>query len=337
MNSGTRAPQTDKIGLAAIQVKVSISLYQDEGTFLKAMDVLCLQAIAALPADLPRLLCFPEAIGLPLLFLPGAREWVQHERSLAAVAIKSALRDARRWLKALRLSRYNLLRSFYLHNALPAWAIYTRTFSALARRHGVYISAGSGYFPLIEQESAQGLYVTQPNIFNLSCLFNPQGTLVGRTLKHKLTPIEVKSGFSAGPRWGLQPAQTALGLVGTLICYDAFHHSLVEQMDALGTKILLQPSFNTERWNAPWWADPARTQAKEWMQDGLPALVQNRENICYGVNAMMVGELYDLKAEGRSSIVGPAERYSSQAHGASGFAALAKTADQEEIVAAIVT
>lgn len=325
-----------EIGLAAIQMKISPSLYRDEEAFFDAMDRLCAQAVAALPADVPRLLCFPEAVGLPLLFLPGEYEWAQHERSLVAVAVKGALRHARYWLKALRLGRYRLLRSFYLRNALPAWSIYTRTFSALARRHEAYVSAGSGYFPLIEHESAQGTYVADARVYNVSCLFSPQGTLVARTLKHRLTAIEVKSGFSAGPRWALQPARTALGWVGTLICYDAFHHSLVGHMDTLGTKILLQPSFNTERWDAPWWADPARTQAEEWVQDGLPALVQGRENIRYGVNAMMVGQLLDLRIEGRSSVVGPADRYTSRAYGVSGFVALAQTPDQEEIVTAVV-
>lgn len=325
------------IGLAAIQLEVSPSLYRDEETFFAAMDRLCGQAVAALPTDVPRLLCFPEAVGLPLLFVPGEYEWVQHERSLAAVAIKGALRRAGAWLRALRRSRYRLLRSFYLCNALPAWGIYSRTFGALARRHHAYISAGSGYFPLIEHESARGTFVADPRLYNVSCLFNPQGTLAARTLKHKLAAAEVKAGFSAGPRWALGPAQTAMGRVGTLICYDAFHHSLVEQMDALGTQILLQPSFNTERWNAPWWADAARTQAEEWVQDGLPALLQGRENIRYGVNAMMVGRLFDLRVEGRSSIVGPAARYSSSAYSVGGFAALAQTADQEEIVTAVVT
>lgn len=325
-----------QMGLAAIQMKISPALYRDEETFFDAMDRLCAQAVAALPEDVPRLLCFPEALGLPLLFIPGEYEWAQHERSLTAVAVKGALRHAARWLRALRLGRYRLLRSFYLRNALPAWGIYTRTFGTLARRHNAYISAGSGCFPLIEHESAQGTYVADPRLYNVSCLFNPQGTLVARTLKHRLTAIELKSGFSTGPRWALRPAQTALGRVGTLICYDAFHGSLVEHMDGLGTQILLQPSFNTERWDAPWWADPARTQAEEWAQDGLPALVQGRENIRYGVNAMMVGQLFDLRVEGCSNIVGPAARYSSQAYGVSGFVALAQTADQEEIVVAVV-
>jgi len=324
------------VGLAAIQLRVSPALYRDEPTFFAAMDRSCAAAIAALPSDVPRLLCFPEAVALGLLFLPGAYEWAQHERSLAAVALKGALRDARRWLKALRLGRYRPLRSFYLRQALPAWGIYQRTFGALARRHNAYISAGSGYFSLIEHESAQGTFVSDPRVYNVSCLFGPHGALLARTLKHRLTRVEARFGFSGGPRWALVPAHTALGRVGTLICYDAFFHSLVAQMDTLGAAILLQPSFNTEPWDAPWWADPARTQAEEWLQDGLPALVQDRENVRYGVNAMMVGQLFDLRGEGRSSIVGPAARYPTQAHGVRGFAALAETADEQEILTAVV-
>lgn len=324
------------VGLAAIQVKVSPALYSDEATFFRAMEQLCARAVAALPGDLPRLLCFPEAVGLPLLFLPGEYGWAQGQRSLAAVAVKGAWRHADQWLRALRQSGCRLRAAFCLRNALPAWSIYGRTFGALARRYSAYISAGSGYFPLIERESAQGMFVAGARVYNVSCLFNPQGALLARTLKHQLTAVEVKFGFSAGPRGALQPVQTALGRLGTLICYDAFHHSLVEQMDALGTQILLQPSFNTQRWAAPWWANAARTQAEEWVQDGLPALVQGRENIRYGVNAMMVGRLFDLHAEGRSSIVGPASRYPAQLYGVSGFAALAQTPDEEEIVAAVV-
>jgi predicted amidohydrolase len=116
-------------------------------------------------------------------------------------------------------------------------------------------------------------------------------------------PRETSIGFSGGSKSELCPIDTPLGRVGILVCYDGFHHSLVEHYDALGTEILIKPSYNMHRWDIPWWADTRMTEGEAWLRYGLPSIIQGRENIRYGVNPMMVGRIFDLEAEGRSSIV----------------------------------
>jgi hypothetical protein len=44
------------------------------------------------------------------------------------------------------------------------------------------------------------------------------------------------------------------------------------------------------------------TEGESWFRYGMPSMIQGRENIRYGVNPMMVGRIFDLEAEGRSSI-----------------------------------
>ena len=112
-------------------------------------------------------------------------------------------------------------------------------------------------------------------------------------------PIENRA-FHAADRTGLLPVDTELGRIGIAICYDAFHHSLVEHYDALGTQIILQPSYNEHPWDTPNEANPALKESQVWLEHDLASLIQGRPNIRFGVNPMMVG--CNLRAEGCSSI-----------------------------------
>jgi predicted amidohydrolase len=128
--------------------------------------------------------------------------------------------------------------------------------------------------------------------------------------------------------------ETALGRIGVLICYDAFHRTLVEHYDALGTDILVQPSYNNDPWDGPWSADQGLTEGQAWLRYGLPSMIQGRENIRYGVNPMMVGQIFDLVGQGRSSISVNTGRPDATLEDA--LLAIAATSDGEEIVAATV-
>ena len=127
---------------------------------------------------------------------------------------------------------------------------------------------------------------------------------------------------------------TAPGRIGVLICYDAFDHTLVEHYDALGTDILVQPSYNNDPWDGPWSAGRGLTEGQAWLQFGLPSIIQGRENIRYGVNPMMVGRILDLVGQGRSSISVNTGRPGASLEDA--LLAIAATPDGEEIVAATV-
>ncbi|MGH2671107.1 MAG: carbon-nitrogen hydrolase family protein, partial [bacterium] len=215
--------------------------------------------------------------------------------------------------------------------------MYVDTFSSLAREHGVYAGAGSIALPPIESEPSKGgRYVADTTkVYNMSYLFSPRGVCLRRTPKVYLTKGFEERVFDPGPKSDLVPVETALGRVGTLVCYDGFHETLVEHYDGLGVQVQLVPSYNQHPWDGPSSYDPAHREGENWLKTGCPSIIQGRENIRYGVNAMMVGSVFeDMAAEGLSSIARNTGR--PDACWEDGVIAIAGRPDAEEIVAATV-
>ena len=106
----------------------------------------------------------------------------------------------------------------------------------------MYLCAGCIYLPHIEEEAVKGRHMVGRRVYNQSYLFNPNGVCLRRTPKINLAPpTEPRFGFSPGNRSDLMPVDTKIGRLGTLVCYDAFHRSLIERMDAMGVETLINP------------------------------------------------------------------------------------------------
>jgi predicted amidohydrolase len=134
-------------------------------------------------------------------------------------------------------------------------------------------------------------------VFNQSYLFSPAGLCLQRTRKANIPPGEdflIDSDPQAGPA----PAQTAVGPIGTVLCFDGYHHSVIERADASGTDILVQPLYfpNPDiRFDGS-----GKIVPSPW---DFIALIQGRENIRYGIAAAQVGAVFaDQRAEGLSFI-----------------------------------
>jgi predicted amidohydrolase len=211
------------------------------------------------------------------------------------------------------------------------------TFATMARELGVYVAAGSIALPPMESEPSKGgRHVADPTkIYNTAYLFSPRGVCINRVPKVNMVPGFEERVFDPGPRSEVAPADTSLGRIGTLVCSDGFHETLVERYDSLGVDILLKPSYNMHAWDAPWPFDESKLESENWLGTGCPSIIQGRENIRYGVNAMMVGAVFeDTAAEGLSSIA-----RNTGVPGASweaGVLAVASRPDEEEIVVAVV-
>ena len=325
-----------KINLVAVQARPELADYASAHAFHAKMSALAQEAVAAVDRRHPTLLAFPEAIGLFLTFVPFHYDDVKNCRSMRQALLRVLSRRLPSFLGAMwRHKAPSLRRALFLNTALAAEKIYADTFASLAREHGVYVLAGSLYTPPIEEEAVKGRYLLSTSVYNTSYLFSPQGVVLRRIPKVNLVqPMETAAGFGRAPKSELCPVDTALGRIGVLICYDAFHHTLVEHYDALGTDILVQPSYNNDPWDGPWSAGQGLTEGQAWLRFGLPSIIQGRENIRYGVNPMMVGQIFDLVGQGRSSISINTGRADATLEDA--LLAIAATPDGEEIVAATV-
>ena len=292
-----------KLNLVAVQAKPVMSDYASGDAFFRKMESLMKRASEEADFSLPTLVAFPEGIGLPLAFVPQTYHQFGDAQTIAQVFIRALPRNLPRFLRAFARFRTSFFRTVFLETALESEEIYVSTFSRLAREYGVYLCAGCIYLPHIEEEAVRGRHVVSKAVYNQSYLFNPHGVCLRRTPKINLAPpTEPRFGFSPGHRWDVMPIDTHIGRLGTLVCYDAFHRSLIERMDAMAVEIVVNPSHNERRWDAPTGFNEAITVGEAWLQHGLPAMIQGREHLQYGLSPMLVGPVFDVRSHGQSRI-----------------------------------
>jgi predicted amidohydrolase len=312
--------------------------YRDAAAFAAKTGRLMEQAAAASDFTKPTLVAFPELIGMFLSFVPRYWEQLKDEGSLEAGAMKIVMENFASLPEEQRVTPEAAARRLlFIDSAVETEGVYVSVFSSLARQFGCYIAAGSIALPPMESEASKGgRHVADDlKVHNTAYLFSPRGVCMARTPKVNLVPGFEQRVFDPAPVSAVVPVETGIGRVGTLVCFDGFHETLVERYDAMGVDVLLKPSYNQHPWEGPSTYDPQHREGEKWVAEGCPAIIQGRENIRYGVNAMLVGGVFDdMYAEGLSSIAVNTGR-----PGASweeGIIAIASRPDAEEIVAATV-
>lgn len=324
--------------LIAVQAAMTLSDYRDAEAFRGKILALTEMAVRELD-DAPKLLAFPETIGVPLLLTLGNYDRVSRSRSVGVAALKLARRA---WLRGFRLGLRRGVTALYHLRAVPAYLAYCDAFREASRRSGATITAGSTFLPLVEEEAARGVHTVGRAVYNTAYTFGPTGTCLDRTHKLALTPgLESRIGLSRAPAEGVHAFETPVGRVGVAVCLDGFYASVLDRLDGLGAQIVVQPSANHASWERPWPPDPRLREGEAWLRYGLRAGLQDRLHLRYGVNPMMVGDVFDLKPRGRSSLL-VNRRFSSlessgvKTEGYEGVLGIAETSDREEIVRAEV-
>ncbi len=292
------AAPTGPVTLVAVQMQVQLTDYQSPEAFDTAIQEY-MKAAMRTRGDGPRLVAFPEDVGLGLVFLDDY-ELVKDYSSIfdAAAALMGAY-----WPEI-----YDLMVTY---GCSPAHAllllkgervrqVYYDTFSKAAKEHHVTLVAGSAPLP-----GPDG------TVYNTSLVFGPNGKLIGAQRKVHLIDLEGPIGLDLTPASAddIHPLDTPVGRVGVGICYDMFFPDVVDALVSEGSQILVMPSFNNHAWDE--W------QIADWKR-GLWTAVGENPSIVAGVNPMAVGGLWEIAVEGRSSIVGgsfdsPADGYLAQA------------------------
>ncbi|MEX0684059.1 MAG: carbon-nitrogen hydrolase family protein [Dehalococcoidia bacterium] len=295
-----------KTNLIAVQARMERDDYRDEAAF--NAKIRSLMELAAREADfsLPTLISFPELIGMFLSFVTSYWDDFAHASSLEAASMNFVMERFRAAPEDGRAAPGAFgKRLMFIDTAVEAERIYAETFAAVAREYSCYVGAGSIALPPLEDEPSKGGSHIRDDtqVWNTAYLFAPNGVCLQRVPKVNLVPGLESQLFDPGPRHEVIPAETSLGRLGTLICFDGFHETLVERYDSLGVDVLLKPSYNQHAWEGASTYDPAHREGENWLRAGCPSIIQGRENIRYGVNAMMVGAVFDdMLAEGLSTI-----------------------------------
>jgi predicted amidohydrolase len=292
-----------KVNLVAVQAKPVMADYASGEAFYRKMKALMERVAREVDLSIPTLVAYPEGIGLPLAFVPQTYHQIGDAKTIAQVLLRAIPKNLPRFTRALLRFRTSVIRTVFLETALEAEEMYTSTFSSLAREYGVYLCAGCIYLPHIEEEAVKGRHIVSKAVYNQSFLFNPGGVCLRRTPKINLAPpTEPKFGFRPGHRSDVMPVDTRIGRLGTLVCYDAFHRTLIERLDAMGVETVLNPSHNERRWEARAGFNEAITVGEAWVLHGLPGMIQGREHLRYGVTPMLVGPVFDIQSHGQSMI-----------------------------------
>lgn len=322
--------------LIAVQAQLRLSNYRSPRAFAAWILELSERAVEGLD-DAPKLIAFPETIGLPLLLTLEHYADVSRHTHVTGAAL---LLLRRRWRGVLRAAVHHRVlgpQALLLAPALLAYRAYVEAFSWAARYTGATVVAGSSFLPHIENEAARGLHIVGGRVQNVAYTFAPTGTIVGRSSKRYLTRgLESRLGLSRAPAENLRVLHTPAGRLGVALCLDGFYSSVLDTLDGLGAEVVVQPSANYAPWTRRWPPDPAYSEGEAWLSLGLRAGVRERQNIRYGVNPMLVGGMFGLQAEGRTSLVANPRFLEAETDGYGGILALAESFDQEEIVRAKV-
>jgi predicted amidohydrolase len=330
-----------ELHLAAVQVAWSPDLYASAETFAARMRALGEAAVAEAGAR-PRLVAFPELIGLPLLLTAAGDPSALCAPTFGAALTSLAPRHGGRWLRSAWRTRRLGPAAVYGCSAVAAFGIWFDTFAAVARATDAVVVAGTAFLPDVDEEPSRGWHVRDPAVHNAALVFAPGGRLLARVAKVHLTPgAEQHAGLRRGSLDALHPVVTPLGRVAVAVCLDGFHERVLATLDGRGTQVVVQPSANDAPWDRRWPADGRRSEGEAWLGEGLRARLQGRLSLRYGVNPMLVGDAFGLRPRGRSSIVAnvadegwrPGDGAASQWPG---LLALAPDAEREHIVTACV-
>lgn len=290
--------ETTKIALAQTELR----LYESPHAFQDHMA----RRMAAAMAHGPQLVMFPEDIGLPLALVDDYETVKRCETAAEAMGVLARQYGAE--IAPLMAGGLSPARALLKLRGPRIEALYRETFAELARRHRVFIVAGSAPLPHLDGQCA-----------NVSCLFGPGGEVLARTVKSHLVALEGPQGLDlvALPREQQAVWQTPLGPLGMIICADAWDAGIAQAHKQAGARLLLNCLANPEPWS----------EAQQQGMDGgsLPARVA--ETGLPGAQCYAVGSLFELHFRGKSQILRPLKNRGWEA------TARAEAADREEIVA----
>jgi len=314
--------------LVAVQAKMQAKDYADEASFRQKVFNYCEQALENRPSQ--AIIAFPEAIAAPLLFAKNYKLFEKHNQKQAAFKL---LRSNWQSYLSAAIKHRVLAKTIYLQQALQAYRIYENVFAAAAKEFEAIVIAGSGFFPDIDYEVSKGMHIRNKQIFNVCNSYFASGKKTNTVRKVNLMGLEQKLRLSPANINQLIPFRVKNQKIAVAICLDAFYESVISYYDALAATIIVQPSANFASWTRPWPPNNDLTEGEAWLKHGLRQQIQNRENIHFGINPMLVGELFGIELEGQSSIVANTKYYpNANLAGHKGLLAIAKTATKEEVI-----
>jgi len=158
---------------------------------------------------------------------------------------------------------YETVEELHEKLALPIPNEYTQAYEAKAKELGIYIQTGT----FLETD------VKWPkHVFNTTCLIGPEGIVAKYRKVHTWAPWEVHTSphdLTDYEEPIFPVAETAIGKIGTAICYDWLFPEAIRQLALQGAEVLVRVSAYMDPWGTAspldWWTLVNRTRALENM------------------------------------------------------------------------
>jgi predicted amidohydrolase len=292
--------------LVAVQMRIETHDYRSVEAFRERVFGVMRAIRQRVPKE-PVLVVFPEDVGLGLVFTQDY-ERVRTSKTMVEAGFRLMEKYRPQPPDSEETVSFPMMVRRLLITLSPfVERVYHQVFSEAAKQFQAWVVGGSA--PIAQGEC----------VYNVCYTYNPAGERVLIQRKINLVPLEQELGLNlcSAPR-ELPVVETPAGKLGVLICLDGFQHDLLAQLVRQGARLVAMPSFNP----LPWTPE----QAQGW-EAGLWEGVQKHRGVI-GINPMGVGQLFDVMAEGRSSIVA----HRSETPDKSGYLCRAQTKDQEEIL-----
>jgi len=154
-------------------------------------------------------------------------------------------------------------------------------FAELARRHGVYLHAGS----MVERTDVPGKYA------NTSLVFDPAGAIIAKYRKIHLYDVEIPGRVSARESDSVAPGDAIVTVsidgvtVGLAICYDLRFPELFRLLALQGAEVLVNPAAFTLYTGRDHWEVLLRARAIEnqaWMLAAAQWGTHEPNGVCFG-------------------------------------------------------
>ncbi len=277
----------EDLRIAAVQFEVSPELYDCSPTFEKAVTAIVESAVAKFDPDL---VVFPEYTGVFASFFPFALPAEAADPVRALLSLDPGIREPR---------------DFFLKYD-PSVEL-DRIFGGIAKKHGIYILAGSYFAPVVRDTGFE--------LRNRAVLYGPDGRRAYRQDKVFLTPYERDVlGISPGrmaESAGFEIDGTKLGLT---ICRDTFF----EEWEKLFADVDVWIDIKAN-------GQVFTKMQQENFRKALPERVDGAD-IPVGITVCLTGTFFDFLWQGRSSVI------VSEENGGIATAAKAASASSQEIL-----
>lgn len=289
--------------------------YQNKNTFYKKMDFYMEEAQKKSWFNKNTTVVFPEHIA----------SWLVAANEKKSIYTATKIDDAMKYVVLANLPGFltyyfnseasdKVTDAVFQMKAKQMANIYQFVYSKLAKKYQVNIVAGSIFLPNPSIKEKK-LVINKGPIFNMTAIFKPDGEIEPELVK-KRYPISTELPFCVKNEEPLPTYRTTTGNLGIVICADAWHGDIYEELDKDNANTIIAPSYSTGYgiWVMKWHGYNGSENPEEINKEDINNLtlgeawhkytirrIENT-NIKTGITVFLRGNIWDLGTDGSSFI-----------------------------------